>query len=94
MTVYTNKSYKNESNNYQVVCNTSVVVFEGSQGEAQKYLDNTVLTVAYADATVVAPGETITGSYVANEQYPNRPEPEVGKEAYLSAFFDSADLNS
>lgn len=92
MTVYINKSYKNESNNYQVICNTSVIVFEGSQKEAQDYLNNNVLTITYADATVVAPGETLTGSYVANEQYPNR-KAEAKTGSAFAAFVDPADLD-
>jgi hypothetical protein len=92
MTVYINKSYKNESDKYQVVCNTSVIVFEGSQKEARNYLDSNVLTIAYADATVVAPGETLTGSYVANEQYPNK-KAEAKTGSAFSAFVDPADLD-
>jgi hypothetical protein len=92
MTVYTSRKYTNESNKYQVVCDNSIVVFEGSQAEAQDYLDNNVLTITYADATVVAPGETITGDYVSPEQYPNR-KAEAKTGSAFSAFFDPADLD-
>jgi len=86
MTVKVNKTYTNNTQNHQVICNTDTVVFEGSYQEAQDYLNNNVLTVSYADAVIVAPGETVTGEYVKPVQYPDR----ATNDSDMSYWIDNA----